>query len=233
MAGYLLALALAIVPHAVGTIEGPDRVTAGDLAIFTAQSGGVWLVVPPEYDERFKRFELKDGRTILVFASREKLKVWILFVAFSDGQPTIAVHEFVNDAAPEPDPNPGPTPTPDQLTKPYFFLWIEESEERAQQQAAIALDKAVRDALAKDGHKIRIVDKEIVDENGRPPADLQPWIALAKDRGLPRLIIVGANSKYIEMPAPTTLGDYLAILQKLGITVESSGSNWRSVNGRR
>lgn len=116
--------------------------------------------------------------------------------------------------SPGPEPKPDPPPPP-PITKLFGVIIVEETKDRTPQQAA------VQDAIHKacDGKKLQWarLDKDVVDENGKPPADMAAWLAKAKGKTLPYLILVGENGIVAwEGTQPATEAAALELLKKYG-----------------
>lgn len=206
------------------TIEGPARVDAGELAVFTVtEPGGKWVIIPEELANRFVAVRLVDGREALVFASRQSVRVTILYIRCSEHGVEIARREFVNGGEPQPEPKPSPRPTP-----PFVILWIEESTERTPQQAAAQNDAAIRRAIAQAGWTLRVVDKDVCNEDGVTPPDLKPWIEDAIKHGLPQLYVVDKSGRFLRYQAPKDKQEFINILQGVGLPINVSARRFTS-----
>lgn len=106
-----LCFGLAKLTHGA-TISGPEVVEPGTLAVFEADSDGVFIVYP-NAPENYTAG--KDGRT-LYFASNTAGTFTVIFAFVEEGVAKIATTEFHNggpEPGPEPDPEPIPTPKPE------------------------------------------------------------------------------------------------------------------------
>lgn len=161
----------------------------------------------------------------------------VLIVAAPTTPPTISLY-LVTPASPHPqpqpqpnpNPNPNPNPQPEPQPKPtpvgpLSLIWIEETSERTPEHAILIADKELRDLLYKAGWLLRIADVDVVDENGKPPADLFNYLAEAKKLGLPRLFIVDKNGVEVYNGAvPATKEAFLQLLKQFGLQVQASNS---------
>lgn len=126
------------------------------------------------------------------------------------------------DSPPGPTPGPMPDPTPPTPTPrgPLTLIWIEETGQRTPQQAAAITDAELRARLAAAGWKFRVADADVIDENGRTPPDLAPFIDAARARGLPSLYAIDATGAEIFAgKAPDNRDEFATILAKLGLTL--------------
>ena len=61
-----------------------------------------------------------------------------------------------------------------------FVLVVTETKDQTPEQATVLNSKAARDLMAAKSWQWRIVDQDVKDENGKPPADIGKWIEQAK-----------------------------------------------------
>jgi len=113
---------------------------------------------------------------------------------------------------PKPDPDPDPTPPP-----PLAEMWVivvEETSQRTPEQARVLLDPTVRQWMAKNQHRFRILDKD------QTSADLQPWINRATAQpgiALPRLFISDSSGVvYFDGELPHSWMELLELVKKWG-----------------
>ena len=149
---------------------------------------------------QMKVLSAQDGATLdgsLIVAFPLSLQLRLEFVAEKPGdywividwnheKPQLLTHRItVEGAQPTPGPTPGPTPDPTPPPGPKYAVIVEESSQRTPAVAAIIKDPSLRDWAAKEGHVLRVVDKD-----SQVPADLEPYVKLAAGKKLPRLIVV-------------------------------------------
>lgn len=95
-------------------------------------------------------------------------------------------------------------------------LWgivIHESSQASAEKAIVLSSQRIRDALS---GRWRIADKDVVDQGGRVPADLAPWLDKAKDKSLPYLFLIGPTGViYHEGPLPLTVDGVLELIDRL------------------
>jgi len=118
IAAALLPATLLAEPQAV--IEGPEKVSPGDLTILDAgKSTGThfaWSVIPT--DAKHHCFVFDEGRKCVFAMRREGTYVFVLAVSDAEGIKQIT-HTLINaegdtpQPPPGPGPGPGPGPTPD------------------------------------------------------------------------------------------------------------------------
>ncbi len=107
------------------------------------------------------------------------------------------------------------TVSSDPIVKLFGAIVVEETKDRTPLQAK------VQDAIHKwcDGKKLQYarLDQNVVDESGKPPADMAAWLEKAKGKTLPYLLLVGQNGQVAwEGSQPTTEAAALELLKKLG-----------------
>jgi hypothetical protein len=213
-------------------IVGPTQVEPGDLAVFRIKPASAvvaWDVIPRSVRDRFLEVSLPNGERALVFACARDVQVTIIAAGCVEGEVRLALHSFSNGSCPPnpPGPSPGPPPepqppTPPPPTPPFILLWIEESTERTAAQAAAQNDRIIRDALQRAGWTLRVVDKDVTDERGRRPPDLQPWIEKALKLGLPRLFVIDKNGRYLSYRAPANPQEFIRILAELKLQLDDT-----------
>lgn len=126
---------------------------------------------------------------------------------------------------PQPDPDPQPEPRPDG---PRHLLWIEETSARTPGEAAAVTDHEIREALAAAGWSLRVADVDVIDEQGKTPSELAPFIAAARERGLPRLFVRdAAGAEVYAGRAPTDTQSFRRLLTALGLSAP-----WKSLPPR-
>lgn len=122
---------------------------------------------------------------------------------------------------PSPGPGPGPSPTPVPGAKLYVLI-VTETSQQTPEQAAVINSKAADEYLKAKSWQRRVADKDVVDENGKVPADLAAWLDKAKAWNAgggkwPYLNIAdGSGAVVYEGPLPATEAEYLALLKKFG-----------------
>lgn len=106
-------------------------------------------------------------------------------VVFFDGQVVI-----VCDTAPVPPIPPIPfPPTPVPPGKLATVVIIEESAERTPKTAAMLVDERLLTWRETRRPAWHLVDKDVLDPTGKPPAKFKAYLALAKDKPLPVLVL--------------------------------------------
>lgn len=126
---------------------------------------------------------------------------------------------------PGPGPSPGPGPGPSPVPVPGAKLWVlvvTETKYQTPEQAAVLGSKAVQDYIAAKGWQWRVIDQDVKDENGQPPADMAKWLDRAKQwqakgNKLPYLNLADAQGVTAwEGALPATEAAMLEQLKKLG-----------------
>lgn len=118
---------------------------------------------------------------------------------------------------PGPGPGPGPEPKPTPKVGKLFLVVIEETADAVAKRGAFFTDKALAEFMKTKGHKWRVVDKDVTDASGKPPADVARFIESARGRTLPQLFLVNEQGQTVlslEMPAAPSL--VLELLKKVG-----------------
>lgn len=117
---------------------------------------------------------------------------------------------------PEPEPDPDPKPDPKPITKAWVVI-VEESEDARDSRGQFVTDKALSEYVKAKGWKLRMTDKDVLNPDGKVPADLEPYILRAKSKGLPYFCVVDQDGTIrTEGTLPDKASDFLATLKKVG-----------------
>lgn len=117
-----------------------------------------------------------------------------------------------------PNPNP-PNPTPPVPVTPQklFVVIIEETADAVANRGAMLADKDLNARMKDKGHKWRIADKDVVDSEGKPPADLVRFLEASKGKNLPQLFLVDEKGKTLkQLDLPKTASGLLEEIKKVG-----------------
>jgi hypothetical protein len=121
-----------------------------------------------------------------------------------------------DDGIPDPKPGPDPNPNPGPVAKAWIVV-IEETQEASAQRGKFLEDRALVDYVAGKKWAVRVADKDAKGPDGKPPADLAPYLTRASGKQLPQMYIVSdARDVLYEGAVPATPADLLALLRKLG-----------------
>lgn len=132
------------------------------------------------------------------------------------GQLTVVVGDAGGIIPPVPIPPVPIPPVPVPLAKAWVVVIEETADATAKRQAYFA-DAALNEFLKTKGWKHRIADKDVVAPDGKPPADLAPFLKIASGRPLPYLFVVAADGNVpFHGALPATPAELLALLKKLG-----------------
>lgn len=186
-------------------------------------------------------FQATGGEQLTVKARADQQK-WvvlnerILVAAVVDGR--LIVEDFnwppgpqPTPPNPEPGPQPNPQPQPQPTPGPKTVLWIEESSQRTPSQAAAVIDAKIRQTIQSAGWKLRVVDVDVVDETGKPPADLAGYLDAARQAGVPRVFILQDGRELYAGAAPSSVSSFLDLLRRYGLPVGTPGDEPRGPTG--
>lgn len=178
-------------------------------------------------------YDFRGGDHLSVFVAGADQQLWKVFPVGNEQKILVAavkggrliLEEFTWDGGPrpgpgpgpEPGPQPGPEPQPQPTPGPKSVIWIEETGERTPQQAAALTDPKLRAALTTARWTLRVADVDVVDETGRPPSDLAPYLERARQAGLPWLVILENGRELYTGKAPPDLPSLLALLRRYGL----------------
>jgi hypothetical protein len=174
---------------------------------------------------------VREPRAITVLP-REAGQLRILAVAVIDGEPLIEEATVAISCGPTPTPvPPGPTPEPPKPEpippKPdpprpiakLYVLVIEETAEAVAARGAFLTHPELVRRFAEKKHQWRVIDKDVVDAFGRPPADVAPYLEQVRSRSLrlPRIWLIDQDGRVrLEDIAPATPAALLSMIDKVG-----------------
>lgn len=217
-----LAGALSLPAWAEVRIEGDPVAAAGRMVRLRAagdvrDAALIWDVSDEE------ALDLEEvGDRLLLTGPKGVYKVKLRAVRLVGGKATVEtarVTVTIGEGKPDPvppGPRPGPQPPPAPLRQ-LWMIWVEETADATKDRGKLLSDKALNDRVRAKGHRWRVVDKDAVNSDGRPPADLAPWIERGKKAGLPRLYLVDQDGRILdEGPAPKDAAEALKRVEKVG-----------------
>ncbi len=207
-------------------ITAPEKAQVG-FPVLLRTEGSIgkamkWIVFPSDPDAVFLSVVTEDGQRVGLFVSPKPGTFYFALAAASGEKIAVAKHALIVEGRrpdPQPDPKPDPTPDPVPPPVPVGKLWtviVEESGQLTPAQGRIVASKAVADWIRSKGHhKAWVIDKDVLDENDRPPASFQEYLARAKS--LPCLFLVAEGGTVVyEGPLPESEAALLELLKKYG-----------------
>lgn len=115
---------------------------------------------------------------------------------------------------PGPGPNPGPQPGP-VVGGPLWVVIVEETADAVATRGTLFRDKALSELMKAKGHKFRVVDKDVLDPNGKVPADVERFIKSGFP--LPHMFLVNRDGVIVFHNIATMDAGYVhAALKNLG-----------------
>lgn len=146
-------------------------------------------------------------------AGTAKLSAW----GVVDGKAKKLASRTIEVGGGAPDPFPKPDPKPEPYTGKLRLLVIEETEEAANNRGQYFTDETLAAYLkAKCSHRPRVADQNVKDATGNPPADIAPWLALAKGKKLPQWYVIKPTGEIlISGDMPGTPADMLKKLKEI------------------
>jgi hypothetical protein len=203
------------------TVEGPAKVDPYKLVKLTA--GGdtkgaalIWDVLP---EDAADVDDSVPGK--LTFTAPPGVyKIKLRSITIANGVPKVdSARLTVTIGQPPPAPTPpGPTPTPGPVTPTRLFaVVVEETAQLAAERGRIFADPGLTKLFADKGHAWRIVDKDVMGADGKPPADVTSYLARAAGKGYPQLYLVNTSGRLLwEGNLPATAADLSALVTKIG-----------------
>lgn len=217
---------------------GPQQAAVGDLVMLELKADGAtayaWeLAAAP----RAKTFLPIDGGRKIVFASGDPGTFVFVGAATNGKEVSLVIHAVELTVGGKPNPPPAPPappappddgttppqpPAPDGQTTPVtatklYMVIVEETANAVAERGQLLRDRTLAARVKAKGHKWRIVDQNIVGPDGKPPADVKPYLDLARGKGLPQIFLVTPAGKMIyQGNLPVAAPAFLQLIQKFG-----------------
>lgn len=167
-----------------------------------------------------------NGKTVLTIEPIQSGTVTLLIVPTGKGKAdwikknlTINIGE-IPDVNPNPKPTPKPTPDPVVVTDQKLFIVYVESDGNFVNNRGVFISSPEIVARIKDkGHKVRIVDKDVIGIDGQPPKDVKRFLDACVGKDYPQLFIVdqkGATLKQFDWSNDKQPTDLINILKSFG-----------------
>jgi len=219
MLGLLLCAALAC---AQPKIVGDHEVERGGFAILNIDGAGktvLWTITPDPIQEA----EIV-GTLVFTGVPGGRYTATAVVIDF-DAKTAIKLRHVVTFAGkPEPippGPQPGPDPPKPDPTPPIagklFVVVVEETRDAAANRGLWFTDKELWAYFREKGHRLRVVDKDVKDADGKTPADVKRFIDDTGNGGTPRLYLVGEDGKTRRAgPMPETPAKLLSLIKQYG-----------------
>lgn len=126
------------------------------------------------------------------------------------------------DPEPRPDPRPDPQPEPEPepgpvVAGPLYVVVIEETADAVAERGLFFGSGPLAALMKAKGHKWRVVDKDVQDASGKPPADVARFLEVARGKAMPQLFLVTQQGQTAYAgDLPKTPADLISLLQKYG-----------------
>jgi hypothetical protein len=119
---------------------------------------------------------------------------------------------------PAPPPNPGPDPTPNPVTPSslWGFVIIEDTADAVAARGSMISDPSLTALMKSKGYHWRIVDKDVIGSDGKPPADVLPCLNAAKGKTLPQVFLIDTKGNIATQTAVTNAAELVDLLKKWG-----------------
>lgn len=205
-----------------------DDATGSGITLHDVGSDG--LVMGIDLDKgRYGSFQVPKGIKVKVIACNPNAKGKYLVERLSvvEGRPRkqkMLVTVVAGETGPSPNVNPdkkdtNPPPGPTKAVKVIAVI-VEETADLSAKRSKFFESEAIRKRWKDKGHSPWIVcDKDVKDPaTGKTPTKLVPYLSRSKDKVLPQLYIVDAESGRVlyEGPAYSEESDFLKLLDKIG-----------------
>lgn len=215
-----IALVLAFTSPA-SALDWPSTVEVGQLLILDAPPGVActWEVSGQDvdgdpYEPAWREFtEAEAGAVVISTQHRGALTVSLQTDA-KRGLRNVTWVVGVGEGDDDSDDDP-PPPPPVRL---FAVLVYEESDRDDYTKEQLdAIDSVeMREYMESRGHSLRVVDKDVTDGEGNPPASIASFLQRAKAQSLPRIIVADQSSEILVDVMVTDKASTIDALKKYG-----------------
>ncbi len=118
-----------------------------------------------------------------------------------------------------PGPNPVPPIPPDPIVTPtkLTIVYIEESSDNVAGRGALFANAELAKRVKDKGHRWRVADLNVMGTDGKPPADLVPYLNASAGKVAPQVFLVDEAGKVrYQGDAPVKAAELLALITKYG-----------------
>lgn len=226
LAVLLVAAASAIA--APPELSLPKEVTTepGAFAVIPATTSGktvTWKSIDAGLN-LFPAALLKDTKTAVVIASKPGRYRLLAVTAAGDEVSEIAeTVVVVGNAPPVPVPpddgktDPTPEPKPVEPAKLVVVVVDETADRATALRGKLLFDPTLAARFQDKGHVWRVIDKDVVGADGKPPADVTRFLKLAAEKAYPTFYLVDPAGKVRGSgPVPAKVTDFLDAVKKAG-----------------
>lgn len=133
------------------------------------------------------------GKQVITIEAASTGTVELLIVPVG-GKEADVIRRTLDVDAGKVNPKPKPDPKPDPYVGKGRILVVEETEQAADNRGQYFSNEALMGYIkSKCSNRPRIVDQNVKDASGNPPADIAPWLAMAKGKTLPQIFVVAVD----------------------------------------
>ena len=188
--------------------DTPKLVTSSAVVVRApAGAAGQWSVIGADL-VRVQVPTLDAGDAVILSQPGRYVVVW------AGGQQLLTADVTVG-GTPSPPVPPTPTPTP-PVAATLYVTAVYEASDMTPEQSRVLRDRDLTTWLDAGKHKLREIDDDITDEDGKVPAALAKHVELAKEVGLPAVIVTDASGTVLsKFSLPATGAELLAKLKSM------------------
>lgn len=191
------------------------RLTTSAAVVVRAPAGaaGQWSVIGADL-VRVQVPTLDSGDAVILSAPGRYVVVW------AGGQQLLTADVVVGGtpppAPPIPVPPTPPVPTPTPIATMLYVTAVYEGDDLTPEQSRVLRDRDLVAWLDAGKHKLREIDDDVTDEDGKTPVILAKHLELAREVGLPAVIVTDASGTVLaKFSLPATGPELLANLKAI------------------
>jgi hypothetical protein len=207
-------LAVVLTAAFLAAADAP-RLTTSSAVVVRAPAGaaGQWSVIGADL-VRVQVQTLDAGDAVILSAPGRYVVVW------AGGQQLLTADVVVGGmpppAPPTPVPPTPPVPTPTPIAATLYVTAIYEGDDLTPEQSRVLRDRDLVAWLDAGKHKLREIDDDVTDADGNVPESLSKHLQLAREVGLPAVIVTDAGGTVLaKLQLPATGAELLTKLQAM------------------
>jgi len=164
------------------------------------------------------------GKTVITVEPIQSGSITLLIVPTGKGKAdwikkSLTVESGKPTPIPDPTPEPTPTPQPVVVDQKLFIVYVEADGDKVNNRGVFISNPQIVSRIKDKGHKVRIVDKDVIGVDGQTPKDVKRFIDACTGKDYPQLFIVnqkGATLGQFDWNNNKQPDDLLKILSSFG-----------------
>jgi hypothetical protein len=191
--------------------QSAEALRPAPAVVITGHAGGTWAVTAADLS---RPAPVMFGADAIILTVPGRYRVDQFFASSLLTAEVVVGGTQLPPTPPKPPVPPIDPPAPMAAT--LYVTVVYEAGDLTVPQSRVLRDKGVQDWLTAGKHKYREIDQDVVDASGKVPADVAKHIQLAKQAGLPCVVVTDESGAVLaKLPVPDSGAKLLAELKGL------------------